>query len=511
MAIDYSKQLRPRRGKASTMKTAEKKAIVLAAGELFIEYPNTGLGTGAIKVKIGDGVTDYEHLAYAISNDASTSTVIYVDNTSTTVEDALANIISGASLNAIVPALKQAVTLLNGEAIKGVTLDNVAGTITNNNVSISSPDYTIAPTTASGGEIDITLSPSTGRGKSDSSFGVVSTNGTITIGITSGSLDIEANATGAISSVYTDDLTASKALVSTSAGKIAASSVSTTELGYLSGTTASVQTQLNSMQPAITGAASTIVSDDLTASKALVSTSAGKVGVSSVSTTELGYLSGTTASVQTQLNGKSDTTHNHNLDDLNGTLTVTKLSGGATSAKIDIDLIPHGAIENLYIATDETAIRALTSDDVQNGDVVKNQETGVMYYVAHDDQLPIGSTAPLTTAFEPFVAGSVDWSAVTNKPSTFPPSTHTHTMSQITDLYSTFTGASSSAAGTVGFVPAPAAGDQNKYLAGNGQWVAFVTATSSRNGLMSSTDKTNLDDMTTYFASTSAFDFGDEG
>ena len=134
-----------------------------------------------------------------------------------------------------------------------------------------------------------------------------------------------------------------------------------------------------------------------------------------------------------------------------------------------------------------------------------------MYYVAHDDQLPIGSTAPLTTAFEPFVAGSVDWSAVTNKPSTFPPSTHTHTMSQITDLYSTFTGASSSAAGTVGFVPAPAAGDQNKYLAGNGQWVAFVTATSSRNGLMSSTDKTNLDDMTTYFASTSAFDFGDEG
>lgn len=57
----------------------------------------------------------------------------------------------------------------------------------------------------------------------------------------------------------------------------------------------------------ITGGASTIVNDNLTASKALISNSDGKVAVSSVTVTELGYLSGVTSAVQTQLNGKADT------------------------------------------------------------------------------------------------------------------------------------------------------------------------------------------------------------
>ena len=54
----------------------------------------------------------------------------------------------------------------------------------------------------------------------------------------------------------------------------------------------------------ITGAATTIKSDDLTASKALISNTSGKVAVSAVTSTELGYLSGVTSAIQTQLNGK---------------------------------------------------------------------------------------------------------------------------------------------------------------------------------------------------------------
>ena len=54
----------------------------------------------------------------------------------------------------------------------------------------------------------------------------------------------------------------------------------------------------------ITGAATTIANTDLTASRALVSDSNGKVGVSAVTATELGYLDGVTSNVQTQLNGK---------------------------------------------------------------------------------------------------------------------------------------------------------------------------------------------------------------
>lgn len=55
------------------------------------------------------------------------------------------------------------------------------------------------------------------------------------------------------------------------------------------------------------GGASTITEDNLTASRALVSNSSGKVAVSTVTSTELGYLDGVTSNVQTQLNSKQPT------------------------------------------------------------------------------------------------------------------------------------------------------------------------------------------------------------
>lgn len=60
-------------------------------------------------------------------------------------------------------------------------------------------------------------------------------------------------------------------------------------------------------QAAITGGASTIVTADLTASRALASDGSGKVAVSAVTSTELGYVSGVTSAIQTQLNGKEPT------------------------------------------------------------------------------------------------------------------------------------------------------------------------------------------------------------
>jgi hypothetical protein len=60
----------------------------------------------------------------------------------------------------------------------------------------------------------------------------------------------------------------------------------------------------NGKQDAITGAATTITSSNLTASRALVSDGSGKVATNAVTSTELGYLSGVTSSIQTQLNTK---------------------------------------------------------------------------------------------------------------------------------------------------------------------------------------------------------------
>ena len=65
--------------------------------------------------------------------------------------------------------------------------------------------------------------------------------------------------------------------------------------------------------------------------------------------------------------------------------------------------------------------------------------------------------------------------------------------------YSAMTGASTTAAGTTGLVPAPAKGAANRYLRSDGTWqvppdtnTTYKVATTSANGLMSSTDKSNL-------------------
>lgn len=54
----------------------------------------------------------------------------------------------------------------------------------------------------------------------------------------------------------------------------------------------------------ITGGASTITTTNLTANRALISDGSGKVAVSAVTSTELGYIDGVTSNVQTQLNTK---------------------------------------------------------------------------------------------------------------------------------------------------------------------------------------------------------------
>ena len=77
-----------------------------------------------------------------------------------------------------------------------------------------------------------------------------------------------------------------------------------TTVGTLQTNVNNVQTALTSKQDIVVGGASTITEDNLTVNRALVSNSSGKVAVSNVTSTELGYLDGVTSNVQTQLNGK---------------------------------------------------------------------------------------------------------------------------------------------------------------------------------------------------------------
>mgnify|MGYP003645043930 CR=1 FL=1 len=113
-----------------------------------------------------------------------------------------------------------------------------------------------------------------------------------------------ATITGSASTIDTESLTASRAVISNGSQKIAVSDVTSTELGYLDGVTSAVQTQIDSKQATITGAATTIDTEDLTASRALTSNGSGKVEVSAVTSTELGYLDGVSSSIQDQIDAK---------------------------------------------------------------------------------------------------------------------------------------------------------------------------------------------------------------
>lgn len=62
----------------------------------------------------------------------------------------------------------------------------------------------------------------------------------------------QGSVSGAASSIMTSDLSAGKVLVSDSSGKIAASEITSAELEKLSGLSANVQTQINEMQSKIT-------------------------------------------------------------------------------------------------------------------------------------------------------------------------------------------------------------------------------------------------------------------
>ena len=114
----------------------------------------------------------------------------------------------------------------------------------------------------------------------------------------------QATITGSATTIDTESLTASRAVISNSSQKIAVSTTTETELGYVNGVSSSIQTQLDAKQATITGGASTIASSNLTASRALQSNGSGKVEVSDVTTTELGYLDGVTSSIQTQIDAK---------------------------------------------------------------------------------------------------------------------------------------------------------------------------------------------------------------
>lgn len=84
---------------------------------------------------------------------------------------------------------------------------------------------------------------------------------------------------------------------------------------------------------------------------------------------------------------------------------VAPLSGGL----IPLSYLPTSAVPTMKTVANQTARYALTTTDVQNGDSVKQTDTGVMYYVVDDTNLSNSAGYSVYTAW-------ADWSTITNIP-----------------------------------------------------------------------------------------------
>ena len=151
-----------------------------------------------------------------------------------------------------------------------------------------------------------------------------------------------------------------------------------TDVSTLQTNVNNIQTTLTSKQDTVVGGASTITEDNLTASRALVSNSSGKVAVSNVTSTELGYLDGVTSNVQTQLDKKLEKAPVTSVNSKTGAVQLNATDVGALP---DTTIIPSKTSQltndSGFITDKEFADKVSKSGDTMTGKLTVPQvETG---------------------------------------------------------------------------------------------------------------------------------------
>ena len=126
--------------------------------------------------------------------------------------------------------------------------------------------------------------------------------------------------------------------------------------------------------------------------------------------------------------GKANKAHSHGNSEITD-IDASKIKTGT----IDISRLPQAALERCVVVADDTARFKLTKSQVQVGDSVKvTNPDNLMYIVVDDNKL--NSEAGYIA-----YSAAVKWDTIKDKPSTFPPSSHTQDWSTITGRPSSFT------------------------------------------------------------------------
>lgn len=106
----------------------------------------------------------------------------------------------------------------------------------------------------------------------------------------------------------TTPLTASRAVVTSGGSALAVATTTATEIGYVNGVTSAIQTQMDLKAPKASPVFTGTIGTPLTASRAIATDGSGNLSVSTTTATELGYVAGATSSLQTQINAISVST-----------------------------------------------------------------------------------------------------------------------------------------------------------------------------------------------------------
>lgn len=189
------------------------------------------------------------------------------------------------------------------------------------------------------------------------------------------------------------------------------------DITTLKGNVTTLTAALQSKQDKIVGGASTITDDNLTANRALVSNGSGKVAVSAVTATELGYLDGVTSNVQTQLNKKLESAPVTSVNAKTGAVVLGASDVGAVSTA--------NVTQTLGTSTTKVPSEKAVADALSGagaGDMLKAtydptgsvaQAGGIPDYVA--GQLPTVNDATLTIQKNGAAVGTFTANASANK------------------------------------------------------------------------------------------------
>lgn len=142
-------------------------------------------------------------------------------------------------------------------------------------------------------------------------------------------------------------LTASRVLVSDVSGLVSSSSITATVLSYLDATS-SIQTQINSKALAASPTFTGTITTPLTASRAMVTGASSELAVSATTSTELGYVSGVTSAIQTQLDAKqlrSTLTTKGDIYVATASNTVTRQAVGTDGHVLTADSVQSSGIK----------------------------------------------------------------------------------------------------------------------------------------------------------------------